>query len=170
MPGTQDPSEQVKFLVSCIGHTNNGRVGGHVLSDPFSQLTCISPTLLPLPKNSESSPRLPRTCCCKLPLFPLSRLTIPADRANRQKRYERMLKANGVSGTKSPTKTADDGAISTPQTTPVKRKAQAARTPGSAKKTRGKAGKDVKKEELDEQKTKKGVKKEEDSESDLSGW
>lgn len=81
-----------------------------------------------------------------------------------------MLKANGVSGTKSPTKTADDGAIPTPQTTPVKRKAQAARTPGSAKKTRGKAGKDVKKEELDEEKTKKGVKKEEDSESDLSGW
>lgn len=81
-----------------------------------------------------------------------------------------MLKANGVSGTKSPTKNADDGAIPTPQTTPVKRKAAAARTPGSAKKSRGKAGKDVKKEELDEEKTKKGVKKEEDSESDLSGW
>lgn len=104
----------------------------------------------------------------KGPLFPIVRM--PADRANRQKRYERMLKANGVSGTKSPTKTTDNGAIPTPQTTPVKRKAPAARTPGSAKKTRGKAGKDVKKEELDGEKIKQGVKKEEDSESDLSGW
>ncbi|KID75956.1 uncharacterized protein G6M90_00g050300 [Metarhizium brunneum] len=128
MPSTQDPSEQVKFLVSCIGHTNNGRPDFAAVAEELGIVT----------------------------------------KAAAQKRYERMLKANGVSGTKSPTKTADDGAIPTPQTTPVKRKAAAARTPGSAKKTRGKAGKDVKKEELDEEKTKKGVKKEEDSESDLS--
>ncbi|KAK8923199.1 hypothetical protein VCV18_007261 [Metarhizium anisopliae] len=133
MPGTQDPSEQVKFLVSCIGHTNNGRPDFAAVAEELGIVT-------------------------------------KAAAANRQKRYERMLKANGVSGTKSPTKNADDGAIPTPQTTPVKRKAAAARTPGSAKKSRGKAGKDVKKEELDEEKTKKGVKKEEDSESDLSGW
>ncbi|EXU99883.1 hypothetical protein X797_007012 [Metarhizium robertsii] len=154
MPGTQDPSEQVKFLVSCIGHTNNGRPDFAAVAEELGIVTKAAAYVL-LQKH---------------PLFPLSRLTIPADHANRQKRYERMLKANGVSGTKSPTKTADDGAIPTPQTTPVKRKAAAARTPGSAKKTRGKAGKDVKKEESDGEKTKKGVKKEEDSESDLSGW
>ncbi|KID91492.1 hypothetical protein MGU_01462 [Metarhizium guizhouense ARSEF 977] len=130
MPSTQDPSEQVKFLVSCIGHTNNGRPDFAAVAEELGIVT----------------------------------------KAAAQKRYERMLKANGVSGTKSPTKTSDDGAIPTPQTTPVKRKAAAARTPGSAKKTRGKAGKDVKKEEPDEEKTKQGVKKEEDSESDLSGW
>ncbi|KAG8419144.1 hypothetical protein J3459_011493 [Metarhizium acridum] len=128
MPGAQDPSEQVKFLVSCIGHTNNGRPDFAAVAE---ELGIVS-------------------------------------KAAAQKRYERMLKANGVSGTKSPTKTVDDGAVPTPQSTPVKRKAPAARTPGSAKKTRGKANNGVKKEESDGEKTKQGVKKEEDSESDLS--
>lgn len=87
-----------------------------------------------------------------------------------------MLKANGVSSSKSPTKANDDGSIPTPSATPVKRKAAAPRTPGSsAKKPKGKAGKMVKKEEEDDESgvssedTKQGVKTEEETESDLSG-
>ncbi|KHO02048.1 uncharacterized protein MAM_01049 [Metarhizium album ARSEF 1941] len=128
MPGTQDPAEQVKFLVSCIGHTNNGRPDFAAVADELGIVT----------------------------------------KAAAQKRYERMLKANGVTATKSPPKAADDGAMPTPQSTPVKRKAAAPRIPGSAKKTKGKAGEEVKKESSGDEDTKEGVKKDEDSESELS--
>ncbi|OAQ72902.1 hypothetical protein VFPPC_15214 [Pochonia chlamydosporia 170] len=135
MPGNQDPAEQVKFLVSCIGNTNNGRPDFAAVAE---ELGIVS-------------------------------------KAAAQKRYERMLKANGVTGTKSPVKASDAGPIPTPQVTPVKRKAAAARSLASTKKAKGKAGKGVKKEEeVDDdddgsaEDNKKGVKKEEDSASDVS--
>ena len=94
---------------------------------------------------------------------------------NSQKRYERMLKANGVGSTRPPTKANDEGIPPTPQATPVKRKAAAPRASGSAKKTKGgRAAKDLKKEENEdsnatEEDTKDGVKKDEDTGSELSG-
>lgn len=75
-----------------------------------------------------------------------------------------MLKANGVTASKIPK--GNDSGISTPDVTPVKRKAAAPRMPASAKKARGK---NVKKEESDNDDSKEGVKKEEDSDSELSG-
>ncbi|GAB0142669.1 bifunctional chorismate synthase/riboflavin reductase [Epichloe bromicola] len=135
MPGVQDPADQVKFLVSCIGHTTNGRVR----LPPFSLLpkipTKTPPSLisLPLPKNLAF-----------------------------QKRYERMLKANGVTANKT---RGNDSALPTPEVTPVKRKTAAPRTPVSAKRARGT---NVKKEESDDDESKKDVKKQEDTDSELS--
>ncbi|KAG6008495.1 hypothetical protein E4U43_000134 [Claviceps pusilla] len=122
MPGVQDPADQVKFLVCCIGHTNNGRPDFTAVAE---ELGIVS-------------------------------------KAAAQKRYERMLKANGVTASKVPR--GNDTGISTPDVTPVKRKAAASRTPASAKKARGKNLK----EETDETDSKEGLKKEEDSESELS--
>lgn len=167
MPGNQDPAEQVKFLVSCIGNTNNGRVSlsFSTTHHPTNNHSLTLPLLL---KSSASSARPQRKPFPQLHTLQLTR--------HRQKRYERMLKANGVSGTKPPVKATDAGPIPTPQVTPVKRKAAAARSPASTKKAKGKAGKEVKKEEeMDDdddgsaEDTKKGVKKEEDSASDISG-
>ncbi|KAG6004119.1 hypothetical protein E4U21_001390 [Claviceps maximensis] len=124
MPGTQEPADQVKFLVSCIGHTNNGRPDFTAVAE---ELGIVS-------------------------------------KAAAQKRYERMLKANGVTASKG--HKGNESAPSTPDATPVKRKAAAPRTPASAKKTRGK---NVKKEETDGEDSKEGVKKEEESDSELSG-
>ncbi|OAA43783.1 hypothetical protein NOR_04358 [Metarhizium rileyi] len=127
MPATQDPTEQVRFLVTCIGNTSNGRPDFAAVAE---ELGIVS-------------------------------------KAAAQKRYERMLKANGVSAVRPPAKGGEEGAIPTPQTTPVKRKAAAPRTP--AKKTKGNSGKDVKKEEFNDEEGGKGrFKKEEDSDSDLS--
>jgi hypothetical protein len=60
----QDPAEQVRFLVSCIGHTTNGRVSSkrlssYILSNNF--LTkYYSQTLLLLLRSLELFPRLLR--------------------------------------------------------------------------------------------------------------
>ncbi|KAF4961469.1 hypothetical protein FSARC_10178 [Fusarium sarcochroum] len=121
----QEPADQVKFLVSCIGHTSNGRPDFQAVAD---ELSIVS-------------------------------------KAAAQKRYERMLKAHGIS---RPGALAD-GAAAVP-TTPSKRKVKAEGA-GSAKKRtpRGKA----KKEESDDEDdvkpkaaAKKGkVKKEEEVET-----
>ncbi|UPK90087.1 hypothetical protein LCI18_001022 [Fusarium solani-melongenae] len=103
----QDPADQVKFLVSCIGHTSNGRPDFQAVAD---ELAIVS-------------------------------------KAAAQKRYERMLKAHGIS---RPGALA--GGDSAPAT-PTKRKAKAEGA-GSAKKkpARGKAKKesDEAKKESDE--------------------
>ncbi|KAM0427334.1 hypothetical protein ACHAPT_007769 [Fusarium lateritium] len=116
----QDPADQVKFLVSCIGHTSNGRPDFQAVAN---ELDIVS-------------------------------------KAAAQKRYERMLKAHGIS---RPGALAGDSA----PTTPVKRKAKAEGA-GSAKKkpARGKAKKES--DEDEDAKPKRGkqqdkVKKEEDS-------
>ncbi|KAM0553871.1 hypothetical protein ACHAPJ_007217 [Fusarium lateritium] len=121
----QEPADQVKFLVSCIGHTSNGRPDFQSVAD---ELGIVS-------------------------------------KAAAQKRYERMLKANGISRPGA----LVDSAPPAP-TTPSKRKTKAEGA-GSAKKRtpRGKA----KKEESDDEDdfkpkaaAKKGkVKKEEDTEA-----
>jgi hypothetical protein len=86
-----------------------------------------------------------------------------------------MLKANGISGNKSPTKGNNDGGLTTPEATPVKRKAAASLKARGAKKAKGKSAKGVKKPESDDESaasaedTKDGIKKEEDDESELSG-
>ncbi|KAG5952025.1 hypothetical protein E4U53_001797 [Claviceps sorghi] len=84
-------------------------------------------------------------------------------KAAAQKRYERMLKAYGVTAGKS--SKGSDAGISTPDATPVKRKTAAPRTPASAKKARGN---NVKKEENDDEDSKEEVKQEEGSGSELS--
>ncbi|KAK1245305.1 hypothetical protein MKX08_004934 [Trichoderma sp. CBMAI-0020] len=140
----QDPAEQVRFLVSCIGHTTNGRVGVEAINSITSASTDLSNGLLQ-------------------PDFTLvaEELGI-VTKAAAQKRYERMLKANGVSSSKPAAAKSDAGDDKTP-TTPVKRKPSGA-SGGSAKK-RAKA---TKKEESDDDvkdpklvsKPGKGVKKE----------
>ncbi|KAM5351961.1 hypothetical protein ACJ41O_004684 [Fusarium nematophilum] len=124
----QDPADQVKFLVSCIGHTTNGRPDFQAVAD---ELTIVS-------------------------------------KAAAQKRYERMLKAHGIS---RPGALAAGG--DSAPTTPTKRKAKAEGAGSARKKTpRGKA---AKKESDDEEdaKPKRGkqekVKKEEDNGSAESG-
>ncbi|PTB79227.1 hypothetical protein M440DRAFT_1436563 [Trichoderma longibrachiatum ATCC 18648] len=99
----QDPAEQVRFLVSCIGHTTNGRPDFTLVAQ---ELGIVS-------------------------------------KAAAQKRYERMLKANGVSA--SSKKASGDDDLTTPASTPVKRK-PAAGDGGSAKKKT----KATKKEESDD--------------------
>ncbi|KAG5926040.1 hypothetical protein E4U42_003703 [Claviceps africana] len=84
-------------------------------------------------------------------------------KAAAQKRYERMLKAHGL--TPGRMSKGNDAGVSTPDATPVKRKTAAPRTLASAKKARGKG---VKKEENNDEDSKEGVKKEEESESELS--
>ncbi|KAI8670928.1 hypothetical protein NCS57_00566100 [Fusarium keratoplasticum] len=126
----QDPADQVKFLVSCIGHTSNGRPDFQAVAD---ELAIVS-------------------------------------KAAAQKRYERMLKAHGISR---------PGALAggdTAPTTPTKRKAKAEGA-GSAKKkpARGKAKKESDEDEEAEAKpkpkakrgkqTEKVKKEEEDSDS-----
>ncbi|RMJ04929.1 hypothetical protein BHE90_015799 [Fusarium euwallaceae] len=125
----QDPADQVKFLVSCIGHTSNGRPDFQAVAE---ELAIVS-------------------------------------KAAAQKRYERMLKAHGIS---RPGALA--GGDSAPAT-PTKRKAKAEGA-GSAKKkpARGKAKKESDEDEEAEAKPKpkakrgkqaEKVKKEEDSDS-----
>ncbi|KAH6610233.1 hypothetical protein Trco_000253 [Trichoderma cornu-damae] len=101
----QDPAEQVRFLVSCIGHTTNGR----------PDFTLVAEELGIVSKAAAS-----------------------------QKRYERMLKANGVNASKPAAKsgTEDD---KTPVSTPVKRKPT--RGAGGSAKKKVKA---TKKEESDD--------------------
>ncbi|KAJ4254892.1 hypothetical protein NW762_009690 [Fusarium torreyae] len=121
----QEPADQVKFLVSCIGHTSNGRPDFQSVAD---ELGIVS-------------------------------------KAAAQKRYERMLKAHGIS---RPGALADSAASA--PVTPSKRKTKAEGA-GSAKKRtpRGTA----KKEESDDEDdfkpkaaAKKGkVKKEEEAEA-----
>ncbi|KAM6536768.1 hypothetical protein FALCPG4_002754 [Fusarium falciforme] len=110
----QDPTDQVKFLVSCIGHTSNGRPDFQAVAD---ELAIVS-------------------------------------KAAAQKRYERMLKAHGIS---RPGALA--GGDSAPAT-PTKRKAKAEGT-GSAKKkpARGKAKKESDEDEEAEAKSKPKTKR-----------
>ncbi|KAJ3518987.1 hypothetical protein NM208_g14304 [Fusarium decemcellulare] len=122
----QDPADQVKFLVSCIGHTTNGRPDFQAVAD---ELAIVS-------------------------------------KAAAQKRYERMLKAHGIS---RPGALA--GGDSAPAT-PTKRKAKAEGAGSARKKTpRGKAKKESDDDEEEPKpKPKRGgkkapVKKEEDSDS-----
>ncbi|KOS20515.1 hypothetical protein ESCO_005418 [Escovopsis weberi] len=118
-----DPSEQVRFLVSCIGHTSNGRPDFAAVAEELGIVT----------------------------------------KAAAQKRYERMLKAHGVSNSKHGTGKISDGEDK--PVTPRKRKPAGAPATGSAKKTaRGKAA--VKDENSGEEK--KSLKKEQDDESSLS--
>ncbi|EHK24464.1 uncharacterized protein TRIVIDRAFT_29950 [Trichoderma virens Gv29-8] len=100
----QDPAEQVRFLVSCIGHTTNGRPDFTLVAQ---ELGIVS-------------------------------------KAAAQKRYERMLKANGVNASKPAAKSGADDE-NTPVSTPVKRK-PAGGDGGSAKKK----AKATKKEESDD--------------------
>ncbi|KAH0494331.1 hypothetical protein TgHK011_000953 [Trichoderma gracile] len=99
----QDPAEQVRFLVSCIGHTTNGRPDFTLVAQ---ELGIVS-------------------------------------KAAAQKRYERMLKANGVSA--SSKKASGDDDLTTPASTPVKRKPAAGDGGSAKKKTKG-----AKKEESDD--------------------
>ncbi|KAL6356768.1 hypothetical protein LRP88_10374 [Fusarium phalaenopsidis] len=110
----QDPADQVKFLVSCIGHTSNGRPDFQAVAD---ELAIVS-------------------------------------KAAAQKRYERMLKAHGIS---RPGALA--GGDSAPAT-PTKRKAKAEGA-GSAKKkpARGKAKKESDEDEEAEAKSKPKAKR-----------
>ncbi|KAG7417097.1 hypothetical protein DER46DRAFT_569432 [Fusarium sp. MPI-SDFR-AT-0072] len=85
----QEPADQVKFLVSCIGHTSNGRPDFQAVAD---ELSIVS-------------------------------------KAAAQKRYERMLKAHGIS---RPGALANgNGTDSAPSTPKRKAKTEGA---GSAKK------------------------------------
>ncbi|KAM0213781.1 hypothetical protein ACHAQI_003975 [Fusarium lateritium] len=102
----QEPADQVKFLVSCIGHTTNGRPDFQSVAD---ELSIVS-------------------------------------KAAAQKRYERMLKAHGIS---RPGALANNDA--TPPTTPTKRKAKT-EGPGSAAKRTPRAK--AKKEDDDEEEVK----------------
>ncbi|WZH46343.1 uncharacterized protein QYS62_007417 [Fusarium acuminatum] len=99
----QEPADQVKFLVSCIGHTTNGRPDFQSVAD---ELSIVS-------------------------------------KAAAQKRYERMLKAHGIS---RPGALANSDA--TPPTTPTKRKAKSEGPGSAAKRTpRSKAKKEDDEEE-----------------------
>ncbi|KAH6955176.1 hypothetical protein DER45DRAFT_633711 [Fusarium avenaceum] len=99
----QEPADQVKFLVSCIGHTTNGRPDFQSVAD---ELSIVS-------------------------------------KAAAQKRYERMLKAHGIS---RPGALANGDA--TPPTTPTKRKAKTEGPGSAAKRTpRSKAKKEDDEEE-----------------------
>ncbi|KAL7944407.1 hypothetical protein V8C42DRAFT_326707 [Trichoderma barbatum] len=100
----QDPAEQVRFLVSCIGHTTNGRPDFTLVAQ---ELGIVS-------------------------------------KAAAQKRYERMLKANGVNASKPAAKAGADDE-NTPVSTPVKRKPAGAAGGSAKKKTKA-----TKKEESDE--------------------
>ncbi|KAM0250892.1 hypothetical protein ACHAQJ_008426 [Trichoderma viride] len=99
----QDPAEQVRFLVSCIGHTTNGRPDFTLVAE---ELGIVS-------------------------------------KAAAQKRYERMLKANGVHASKPGTKSGAEDDKS--PTTPVKRKPAGASGGSAKKKTKA-----TKKEESDD--------------------
>ncbi|KAK0766926.1 hypothetical protein N5P37_000656 [Trichoderma harzianum] len=100
----QDPAEQVRFLVSCIGHTTNGRPDFTLVAE---ELGIVS-------------------------------------KAAAQKRYERMLKANGVNASKPAAKSSADDE-NTPST-PVKRK-----TTGVARGSAQKKSRAAKKEESDDE-------------------
>ncbi|KAG8669833.1 hypothetical protein FPOAC2_09174 [Fusarium poae] len=128
----QEPIDQVKFLVSCIGHTSNGRPDFQAVADELDIVT----------------------------------------KAAAQKRYERMLKAHGISrpGALAAANNGD-GKTDTPPatpTTPSKRKAKG-ETAGSAKKPRTPRAKAKKESDDDEEPkpkakasaTKRKVKKEE---------
>ncbi|PNP50830.1 hypothetical protein THARTR1_08451 [Trichoderma harzianum] len=101
----QDPAEQVRFLVSCIGHTTNGRPDFTLVAE---ELGIVS-------------------------------------KAAAQKRYERMLKANGVNASKPAAKSSADDE-NTPVSTPVKRK-----TTGAARGSAQKKSRATKKEESDDE-------------------
>ncbi|RGP66843.1 hypothetical protein FLONG3_8715 [Fusarium longipes] len=107
----QDPADQVKFLVSCIGHTSNGRPDFQAVAEELEIVT----------------------------------------KAAAQKRYERMLKAHGISrpGALAATNNGDEGA-DTPPATPTKRKAKGEAT-GSAKKSRTPRSKAKKESDDDEE-------------------
>ncbi|RKL35524.1 hypothetical protein BFJ72_g8754 [Fusarium proliferatum] len=118
----QEPADQVKFLVSCIGHTSNGRAVAE-------ELNIVS-------------------------------------KAAAQKRYERMLKAHGIS---RPGALANgNGADSAPSTPKRKAKAEGAgsakkrATPRKAKKEESEDDEDVKPKTPT---SKSKVKKEEEKES-----
>lgn len=156
----QEPADQVKFLVSCIGHTSNGRVSPDPSFVSFCAANKPSLTSRLLPMSSASSPRPLR----KLPsLFPIINTN---SRRNSQKRYERMLKAHGIS---RPGALANgNGTDSAPSTPKRKAKAEGA---GSAKKRA--TPRKAKKEESDDDEdakpktpaSKNKVKKEEEKDS-----
>ncbi|KAL4723290.1 hypothetical protein ACLX1H_009780 [Fusarium chlamydosporum] len=128
----QEPADQVKFLVSCIGHTSNGRPDFQAVAEELE-------------------------ICSK---------------AAAQKRYERMLKAHGISrpGALAAANNGD-GKTDTPPATPSKRKAKS-ETAGSARKTRTPRAKAKKESDEDEEPkpkasaAKRKVKKEEDGQEE----
>ncbi|CAG7556689.1 unnamed protein product [Fusarium equiseti] len=132
----QEPLDQIKFLVSCIGHSSNGRPDFQAVADELDIVT----------------------------------------KAAAQKRYERMLKAHGISrpGALAAANNVDASA-ETPPATPTKRKAKG-EAAGSAKKTRTPRAKArAKKESSDDEEpepkpkasaTKRKVKKEEEQEQE----
>ncbi|KAH7192323.1 uncharacterized protein B0J16DRAFT_368584 [Fusarium flagelliforme] len=129
----QEPLDQIKFLVSCIGHSSNGRPDFQAVADELDIVT----------------------------------------KAAAQKRYERMLKAHGISRPGALAANNGDSA-ETPPATPTKRKAKG-EAAGSAKKTRTPRAKaKAKKESSDDEKpkpkasaTKRKVKKEEEQEEEM---
>ncbi|KAJ4024094.1 hypothetical protein NW752_002662 [Fusarium irregulare] len=127
----QEPLDQIKFLVSCIGHSSNGRPDFQAVAD---ELDIVS-------------------------------------KAAAQKRYERMLKAHGISRPGA-LAGSNNGDAETPPATPTKRKAKG-EAAGSAKKRTPRAKAKAKKESSDDEEpkpkasaTKRKVKKEEEQEEE----
>ncbi|KAJ4136024.1 hypothetical protein NW768_003632 [Fusarium equiseti] len=127
----QEPLDQIKFLVSCIGHSSNGRPDFQAVADELDIVT----------------------------------------KAAAQKRYERMLKAHGISRPGALAVNNGDASAETPPATPTKRKAKG-EAAGSAKKTRTPRAK-AKKESSDDEEpkpkasaTKRKAKKEEEQEEE----
>lgn len=90
-----DASDQVKFLVCCIGHTTNGRVRSiprYYLKRPSAN-SKNSPISSSWPTSSRLSPRRPRKFS---PAIPLSTVTYLLPPPPSQKRYERLLKSYGI--------------------------------------------------------------------------
>ncbi|RBR13122.1 uncharacterized protein FIESC28_08308 [Fusarium coffeatum] len=128
----QEPLDQIKFLVSCIGHSSNGRPDFQAVAD---ELDIVS-------------------------------------KAAAQKRYERMLKAHGISRPGALAVNNGDASAETPPATPTKRKAKG-EAAGSAKKRTPRAKAKAKKESSDDEEpkpkasaTKRKVKKEEEHEEE----
>lgn len=172
----QDPTDQVKFLVSCIGHTTNGRVSLSLSRDiNILSLTRSSLISRPSPTTSIFAPR-PLRKSSSLLTRPQMFVLISS---RSQKRYERMLKSHGITtrGGAAASAVANGSSDVPAPSTPTKRKGRAAPT-GSAKK-RGKVA--AKTEEYDDydddedtKPTKRGSRnslkaEEADSESPLSG-
>lgn len=127
-------SEQVKFLVSCISHSNGGKVSPSFMPIISAKLT-MKAWLLPRCRTSwyrfqgrRVSISLPFSIFTQLSLF------------YSQKRYERMLKANGViKKPAAPPADGDDGEATPKKPAPKKRGAASAAggTPAKKRATKG---------------------------------
>lgn len=131
----QSTDEQLRFLLSCVRHSQNGKVRHfkpRIII--FESLTHARWTLSKWQKSVGSSPRVLRRSILE-PVQPQSQASLLTDYLIRAKRFERMMKANDINPNGGPAAAPPLSTLATPTKKP-KKDTKSINSKGSAAKKR----------------------------------